>query len=78
MNTFINLLDFKEWLQNVWEKIVEEFLDLIKDFADVFSIIKEHTYDVLCRQFGDMVVNLFGITLIFVIIMLVATKIINK
>ena len=78
MNTFINTLDFKEWLINLWKSFIAEVMDLLKDFADVFEIIKEHTYDVLCRQFGDMVVNLFGITLIFVIIMLVATKIINK
>ena len=78
MNMIINTLDIKEWLSNVWEAFVEQVLDLLKDFGAFFSMIKEHTYDVLCRQFGDLVVNLFGITLIFVIIMLVATKIIQK
>ena len=71
-------LSIKDWISNFLKQFWEQLLDLLKDFADFFGLIKEHTYDVLCKQFGDMVVNLFGITLIFVIIMLVAIKIINK
>ena len=78
MDKMVYTLDFKEWLADTWEAICEQFLDLLKDFAAVFTMIKEYTYDVLCKTFGSGVVNLFGITLIFVIIMLVALKIINR
>ncbi len=78
MRTLINTLDFKEWISDVGKSIGEQFQDLFHDFAEVFDVIKAHTYDVLCEHFGSGVVNLFGITLIFVIIMLVSIKIINR
>ncbi len=78
MGTIINTLDFKEWLRDVGKSIGEQFMDLLHDFGEVFDVIKTHTYDVLCEHFGSGVVNLFGITLIFVFIMLISIKIINR
>lgn len=64
--------------EGFFKELIREIKELGQDFLDFFIIIKEHTYDPLCNQFGSMVVNLFGIGLIFLIIMLVANVIINK
>lgn len=63
---------------NFFKKLQYEFKDLFDDFADFFDLIKTHTYDVLCQKFDPLVVNMFGIGLIFLLIMLIATKVINK
>lgn len=63
---------------NFFKKLQYEFKDLFDDFADFFDLIKTHTYDILCQKFDPLVVNMFGIGLIFLLIMLIATKIINK
>ena len=77
MNNIIYALE-KSWWQKFWEKFVEEVKDLLHDFASVGSMIKEHTYDALASRFGDTVVSFFFIAIFFVIVMLVALKIINK
>ena len=76
MKMIINTLDFKDTLSNFGKKFWEEVLDLLHDFVDVFDVIKTHTWDILCKQFGETVVSLFGLTLLFLVIILVALKII--
>ena len=77
MNNIIYTLE-KTWWQKFWEAFCEEVKDLWHDFVEVGSIIKEHTYDALASRFGDTVVSFFFITVFFVLVMLVALKIINK
>ncbi len=77
MMNFVYTLE-KSWWQKFWEKFVEEVKDLWHDFVSVGEIIKEHTYDLMAKQFGDTVTSFFFITVFFVIVMLVALKIINK
>lgn len=74
----IYFLTIKESLTDIGHNLKIEFLDLLDDFKDFFLLIKTHTYDILCMKFGTEVVNLFGIALIFLAIMLIATKVINK
>jgi hypothetical protein len=77
MNMILYTLE-KSWWQKFWEKFVEQVKDLWGDFVDVGIIIKEHTYDLMAKQFGDTVTSFFFITVFFVIVMLIALKIINK
>ena len=63
---------------NFFKKIQYEFKDLFEDFIDFFVLIKENTYDVLCQHFDPLVVNMFGIGIIFLLVMLIATKLINR
>ncbi len=60
------------------EEIKYQMEDLFRSFKDFFMLIKENTYDVLCNNFGTDIVNLFCIALAALIVMLVATAIINR
>ena len=77
MNLLLYALE-KSWWQKFWEKFVEEVKDLWNDFVSVGAMIKEHTYDLMAEHLGDTVTSMFFITVFFVMVMLIALKIINK
>lgn len=74
----INLLTVSDTANKFWKNFKLEVEDLIDDFESFFLMIKANTYDVLCEHFDPFVVNIFGLAILFLIVMLVATKIINK
>ena len=60
------------------EELEYEVKDLFRSFVDFFYMIKENTYDVLVSNFGAEVVNMTLLAVLFITLMIVATKIINK
>jgi len=61
-----------------WEKLVEEFKDVIDMFKDFFLMIKEVTYDVVAGYVGADIVNLMLIAVGIIGVMIVCITIINK
>lgn len=67
-----------DWFTRFWKDLRHEVMELFEDIFDFFILIKENTYDVLCANYGTEIVNLLGLGLIFLIVMIVAMKIINR
>ena len=65
---------FKKFL----EGLKKDFLEVIDDFKKFFISLKEMTYDVLVAKFGETPINLLLLGLLFLIIMLVIIKFINR
>lgn len=74
--TLFYLLDKAE--RTFLEELEYEVKDLFRSFVDFFYMIKENTYDVLVTKFGAEVVNMTLLAVLFITLMIVATKIINK
>ena len=68
--------------QNGFKKFLEglkkDFLEVIEDFKKFFISLKEMTYDVLVAKFGETPINMLLLGLLFLVIMIVIIKIINR
>ena len=76
MNIKLTTLEINigSWFKNFWK----DFTELFEDIVDFIILIKENTYDVLCANYGTEIVNLLGLGLIFLLVMIIAMKIINR
>jgi hypothetical protein len=72
--TFLYLLKKETFLDHLKDDIAE----VGEDFARFFSTIKEYTYDYLVERWGETTTNLLLLALVFLLIMWVATVLINK
>lgn len=68
----------KSGFEKFIEGLREEFLDIVEDFTDFFVGIKESFYDMAIEKFGEMPVNLLLLGILFLAIMLIFLKIVNK
>lgn len=66
--------DFKKFLDG----LKKDFFEVIEDFKKFFISLKEMTYDVLVTKFGETPINMLLLALLFIIIMLVIIKFINR
>lgn len=78
INLIILKIDIGNWFKSLGKSFQQEFRELFKDIVDFIMLIKENTYDVLCTNYGTEIVNLLGLGLIFLLIMIIAMKIINR
>ena len=60
------------------EGLKKDFLEVIEDFKDFFISIKEFVYDGLVERFGETPVNMLLLAAVFLIIMLIIIKLINR
>ena len=60
------------------DHLKDDIAEVGEDFARFFSTIKEYTYDYLVERWGETTTNLLLLALVFLLIMWVATVLINK
>lgn len=65
---------FKDFLDG----LKKDFFEVIEDFKKFFISLKEMTYDVLVTKFGETPINMLLLALLFIIIMLIIIKFINR
>ena len=66
--------DFKKFLDG----LKKDFFEVIEDFKKFFISLKEMTYDVSVTKFGETPINMLLLALLFIIIMLVIIKFVNR
>jgi hypothetical protein len=72
--TLLYLLKKETFLDHLKDDIAE----VGEDFVKFFTTIKEYTYDYLVDRWGSTTTNLLLLALVFLLIMWVATVLINK
>ncbi len=75
---FLESLMFLKDTRSFWDKTKDALSDLWKEILDIFVVIKENTYDLLCNFLDPNVVNLLLVALAIIVVMLVAVVVINK
>ena len=72
------LLSEQNGFKKFWEGLKKDFFEVIEDFKKFFISLKEMTYDVLVAKFGETPINMLLLGLLFLVIMIVIIKIINR
>lgn len=76
--TIYTLEEEKSGIMKFLEGLKDEFLEVLEEFGEFFIDIKEFLYDGAVEKFGEMPVNLLLIGALFLLIMLLFLKIVNR